>query len=84
MLEAYDELAQNVSRSDVIIFGYIDIFKNDHPKIASSIVPHFLIFTKKRDNVPIEVSGADFDKLFDEILAVIEEVVKPGDHMPNP
>lgn len=73
-------MADRVHREDVIIFGYIDVFRNDHTSIAKQIFPHFLIFKEGEEN-PIEIDGSDFQNLFDEVLKVIKDYVKPENYV---
>ena len=44
MLRGFADIAEKLYREDVIAFGYFDIFKNDHPRITSEILPYFLVF----------------------------------------
>jgi len=34
MLRGFADIAEKIYRNDVIIFGYVDVFKNDHKKIS--------------------------------------------------
>jgi hypothetical protein len=43
-----------MSNKDVLIFGYVDVFTNDIPKIPEPIVPHFYIY--QGDQVVKEVA----------------------------
>ncbi len=34
MLREYADLAERLYEKNIVIFGYFDIFKNDHPRIT--------------------------------------------------
>lgn len=54
LLKDYMDLAEKMSNRDVLIFGYVDVFTNDIPKIPEPIVPHFYIY--QGDQVVKEVA----------------------------
>jgi hypothetical protein len=44
---------------DVLIFGYVDVYLNDIPKISEPLVPHFYIY--QGNEIVNEVAEADFE-----------------------
>ena len=45
MLRMFGDIADKMYHLDLVRFGYMDIFKNDHKLIHNYALPHFLIFT---------------------------------------
>ncbi len=58
---------------DVVIFGFVDVFLNDIPKIPEPIVPHFYIY--QGDKMVKEVDEANYEELPDIIKKEVARVM---------
>ena len=80
ILRSYADKAEKLYNEDIVCFGYIDVFVNDHPLIEEPIAPYFLIF--ESDNLkPTRVAGDKFDALFDTIYGIINKNKEASEHL---
>ena len=61
LLKDFIALAEKMHNKDVVIFGYVDVFLNDIPKIPEPIVPHFYIY--QGDQIVKEIEEANYEEL---------------------
>lgn len=73
LLKDFNDLATKMHNKDVVIFGYVDVFSNDIPKIPEPIVPHFYIY--QGDQVVKEVDEANHEDLPDIIKREVGRVM---------
>lgn len=76
LLRDYSILAEKLYDPSQVIFGYFDIFLNDHSLIPDEMLGHFLVFQNDLQEIPISVSGENLRKLENQInnlLGIKEE-----------